>query len=133
MTPIPHKLSGWCEEAGAALADALEGDEAELARQVDAGQAELMRWETRDGDCWMIHRIDTLTDQPPELLLCCIQGRGARHVLPVVIDAARRQGIAGVRFLSGRRGAARFARRWGFTETARMYYLPLDQVADYEQ
>lgn len=127
VIPIPHKLPGWCEEAEAALADALDGDGAELARQVNEGRAELIRWKTNQGDCWMIHRIDELTDQPPELLLCCIQGRGAREVLPVVIAAAARQGCAGVRFLSGRRGASRFARQWGFIETARMYYLPLNQ------
>jgi hypothetical protein len=125
MGPTPHKFTRWPPGADAALRDALDGDGAELARQVNAGHAELIRWETSRGACWTVHRIERLADQPGELVLCCIQGRGAREVLPVLLAAAGAQGLAGARFLSARKGAERFARKWGFREVARMFYLPL--------
>jgi len=125
MAPVPHKLPAWTDAAAHALRDALDGDAAELARQVDAGIAELYRWDTAAGPCWLLHRVDHLADQRPELVLCCIQGRGAGEVMPLVLDAAARQGLAGVRFQSARRGAARFARRWGFAPVATLFYRAL--------
>lgn len=87
------KKCGWSVEAEAALVVSMGEDADILAGQVRAGIAELWHFERDESvDIWAIVRREF-----NELVVCCLEGIGAREVVPLIEQAAKRAGCKTVR------------------------------------
>lgn len=115
---VIEKLPRWTAEAEQGLGASLGEDAAELARQVNAGRAELWRI---NGDTYMVTRVHR-TASANELVVCCLAGHGLREIVPVVLATARRDGRRGVRCHIKRPGMARLLAPFGFAERERVLY-----------
>lgn len=127
MTLAVARLPRWTMEAEQGLGETLDGYAAEFARQVDAGIAELWKFGART---FAITRIEKCADHPPELVVCCLKGDRLPSVARVLIAAAKRQGLGGIRFHTRRAGLGRMTRAFGFSELERVYFLDLTGVSD---
>lgn len=119
MAPLTiEKLPRWTEEAARGLGESLGDDAVEIAHQVDAGLAEL--W-SLDRDTYMVTRIHH-TASKHELVVCCLAGHGLRDITPLVLEAARRLHLQGVRCHVQRPGMARLLAPFGFRERERVLF-----------
>ncbi|HHJ14273.1 MAG TPA: hypothetical protein ENJ79_07830 [Gammaproteobacteria bacterium] len=109
------------DAARAGLRDALDGYEAEFARQIEAGIAQL--WQVDDG--FLIVRIEHAADHAPELVICALQGVAIDRVGPLLIEAGKRAGCGSIRMHTRRRGLGRMVRKFGMVLDEWVYSLRL--------
>lgn len=117
-----RKLPQWSARAEAGLSETLRGEEAEIARQVNEGIAELFEFEN---DTFMVTRIEAGETLPSELVVMCLQGQGLNRIAPWTINLARANDMASIRVHTQRLGLGRALRRYGFRELERVYRLDL--------
>lgn len=122
MAPLIQRAA-WSPLAERALRYALGGYEAEFRRQVVAGHARL--WSVNNGEAWIITRTEIVAGHAPELVVCCLAGRGLHDIAPAIIEGARLSGCATIRFHTARKGLGRMARRYGFRRIESVYQLDL--------
>lgn len=83
---------GWSETAQAALSISLGGEDEILKDQVLNGVAELWHFLGEGVDIWAIVRREQ-----NELVVCCLEGIGARSVVPLIEQGARAKGCTTIR------------------------------------
>lgn len=94
----------WSERAEAGLAKTLAESRESIVAGVNAGRLEL--WEVNGGEAWVVTCCDTEAN-PPELAVCCVQGRGLVELSNVFVDLARKTGCRRVRWFTERRAMQR--------------------------
>jgi hypothetical protein len=108
---------GWGADAAAGLRDTLAPDGALIAEEVRDGIADL--WRIDGGAAWLITRAEG-----DELVIVCLQGRGARKIINTVIERARRAGFLSLRAHTKRPGLLRMFEALGVRQ--REIVLELD-------
>jgi len=106
-----YRVDTWHPQAARVLAPVLGDCEPEIARQVNAGIAELWHFPAHG---WLVTRCEAPADALPVLVLVAAAGRGLREVLPWLLDRARAQGVHRFRAHTEHRGVGRMLARHGF-------------------
>ena len=114
----PKKLR-WTPAVARILEPHLGDDAAILRAQVEAGESELYLY---PGVGVLMTRLEVYPDGRQELVLISGIGRGARPVLPGLLDEARARGVDVVRVHSSRPGMGRYLRACGFDDGAERVY-----------
>lgn len=102
-----ERVKHWTPEAEAGLVDVLGRHRAGVIADVQAGLAELYRID--EGRTWLVTRLEG-----DELVICCMQGRGARELMPYLLQAAQRADCLSVRFHTERPALKRLLAPYGF-------------------
>lgn len=112
MEKIKATRSGWGVDAEAALIVSMGEDAEILANQVKAGIAECWHFEQGETvDIWAIVRREY-----DELVVCCLEGIGARSVVPLIEQAAKKAGCVTLRAHTKRPALARMFKDWYLEE-----------------
>lgn len=102
----------WGVEAEAALVVSMGQDADILAEQVKAGIAECWHFEqAQNVELWAIVRREK-----NELVVCCLEGIGARRVVPLIEQAAKNAGCDAVRAHTKRPALARMFKDYRIKE-----------------
>ena len=96
-----EKLPRWTAAAAEALRQVTAEDEAQVARDVDAGTCELWRV---DDHSYLVTNVDLSSR---ELIVCCYAGRDVLAIADVLYRIARKQGLEAIRFFTKRPALAR--------------------------
>lgn len=109
---IKATRSGWCIDAEAALIVSMGEDAEELANQVKSGIAECWHFEQGENvDIWSIVRREK-----NELVVCCLEGIGAKIIVPLIEQAAKNAGCKSVRSHIKRLGLSRMFKDYQLDE-----------------
>ena len=101
----------------------LGGDGVLLAEDIEEKKAQL--WECDGGDAYMITRIDR-----HDLVICCYEGKNVKHMMPHMIDAARKEGLKTVRFHTKRPALARLLKDYKPELSEYVFKIPVDNVPE---
>ncbi len=123
--------SQWLHNATAGLSHALRGDLPLLKAQVNRGIAQLWEIYSDYGKSWMISRVENLKGQH-ELVICCYQGCDLKNIAPLVVESAKRQGFASIRFHTHRKGLNRLIEDLGFDPYETVYRKRLQPIQQEE-
>lgn len=111
MEKVTATRKAWSAEAEAGLVVSMWDDHQIIKRLVETNRAECWLFEGAGIDCWSVVRRDGET-----LFLMCIEGTGARQVVPLIERAAKRAGCTKIRAHIKRRGLSRMFPDWELKE-----------------
>lgn len=111
MEKIIASRQPWSVEAEAGLIISVGDDLQIIKSMVEQNRAELWFFEGGSVEVYAVVRRDQ-----KELVLMCVEGKGARQVIPMIEQAARRAGCTSVRAHITRLGLARMFPDWGLKE-----------------
>lgn len=101
----------WSSEVKGALVVSLGEDSEFFKCQVLQGVAECWRFENEEVDIWTIVRRED-----SELVVCCLEGIGARKAVPLIEQAAKKAGCKTIRAHTKRKALARMFNEYELAE-----------------
>jgi hypothetical protein len=98
--------TAWSERAEAGLCKVLGEDRDSILEGVNAGRLQL--WELNSGTTWLVTCVEADTK---ELIVCCIQGNGLKHVADLLWRTMKEQGLKRARWFTQRPALAAALKR----------------------
>lgn len=108
---ITAERQSWNTDAEAGLILSMGDDSEILKQQVISGRAELWHFDGETVDVYTIVRREG-----SELVVCCLEGHGAKAVVPMMQEAAKRAGCKTMRAHTKRLGLSRMFPDWQLKE-----------------